>query len=93
VIAVRCPCGRGVEYFPGFLQRKHGVPSDILVYDLQFRLRCSRCNARMGFRITIFDTRTRGDNWKPRLERVVAGSEARGERAESCLVAVDVAHK
>ena len=23
------------------------------------------------FRITIFDTRTRGDNWKPRLERVV----------------------
>jgi len=24
-----------------------------------------------GFRITIFDSRTRGDNLKPRLERVV----------------------
>jgi hypothetical protein len=49
------------------------------VYDLQFRLRCSHCNARAGFRITIFDTRTRGDNWKLRLERVVGGSE--GEMA------------
>ncbi len=28
-----------------------------------------------GFRITIFDERTRGDNWKPRLERVVVAGE------------------
>ena len=62
VIVVRCPCGRSVEYHKGFLQRRHRVPSDFLVYDLQFRLRCSHCNARAGFRITIFDTRTRGDN-------------------------------
>jgi len=26
---------------------------------------------RSGFRITIFDNRTRGDNSKPRMERVV----------------------
>jgi len=51
------------------------VPSDFLVYDLQFRLRFTHCNARVGFRITIFDTRTRGDNWKPRLERVVVAGE------------------
>jgi hypothetical protein len=37
---------------------------------LQFRLRCQGCDRRGGFRITIFDTRTRGDNWKPRLERI-----------------------
>jgi hypothetical protein len=72
---VRCPCGRSVEYHKGFLQRRHRVSSDFLVYDLQFRLRCSHCNARAGFRIAIFDTRTRGDNWKPQLERLVVAGE------------------
>ena len=48
-IVVHCPCGRNVEYFPGFLQRRHRVPSDFLVYDLQFRLRYSHCNAAAGF--------------------------------------------
>ena len=43
--------------------------------DLQFRLRCQGCNHRDGFRITIFDERTRGDNSKPRLERVVVAGE------------------
>jgi len=62
VIVVRCPCGRNTEYRRGYLQRRHRVPSDTLVFDLQFRLRCSHCNARAGFRITIFDNRTRGDN-------------------------------
>lgn len=75
VIVVRCACGRSVEYPPGYLQRRHRVGSDTLVYDLQFRLRCSHCNVRAGFRITIFDTRTRGDNAKPRLERVVVAGE------------------
>ena len=28
-----------------------------MFFDLQFRLRCSHCNARAGFRITIFDER------------------------------------
>src|ERR1700693_2625100 len=40
VIEVRCPCGRIAEYMPGLLQRLYRVPSDVLVYDLQFRLRC-----------------------------------------------------
>ena len=75
---MRCPCGRSVEYHKGFLQRRHRVASDFLVYDLQFRLRCSHCNARMGFRISIFDTRTRGDSLKLRLERVVVGGSESG---------------
>jgi hypothetical protein len=49
--------------------------SDTLVFDLQFHLRCSHCNRRDGFRITIFDNRTRGDNSKPRLERMVVAGE------------------
>ena len=49
------------------------APSDTLVFDLQFQLRCKGCNGWRGFRITILDNRTRGDNWKPRLERVVVG--------------------
>ena len=68
-------CGRSVEYPPGFLQRRYRLASDALVFDLQFRLRCSHCNRRSGFRITIFDNRTRGDNSKPRLERVVVAGE------------------
>jgi hypothetical protein len=34
--------------------------------------------SRVGFRITVFDNRVRGDNAKPRLERVAAinGSES-----------------
>ena len=39
VIVVRCGCGRSVEYPAGFLQRRYRVPLDMLVYDLQFRLR------------------------------------------------------
>ncbi len=75
VIVVSCPCGRSVEYRKGFLQRRQRVPSDTLVFDLQFRLRCSHCNARAGFRITILDERTRWDNSKKTLERVVVAGE------------------
>jgi hypothetical protein len=56
-------------------QRRHRLPSDTLVFDLQFRLRCKGCNRWSGFRITIFDDRTRGDNSKPRLARVVVAGE------------------
>ena len=49
VIVVRCPCGRNTEYRCGYLQRRHRVPSDTLVFDLQFRLRCQGCNRRGGF--------------------------------------------
>jgi hypothetical protein len=41
VIVVGCPCGRSVEYHKGFLQRRHRVPSDFLVYDFQFRCKPS----------------------------------------------------
>ena len=75
MIVVRCPCERSVEYHPGFLQRRYRVPSDTLVFDLQFRLRCTGCNNRRGFRITIFDNRTCGDNSMPLLERVVVAGE------------------
>ena len=67
VIVVHCPCGRSVEYHKGFLQRRYRVPSNTLVFDLQFRLRCTHCNGWQGFRITIFDNRTRGDNSKPKV--------------------------
>jgi hypothetical protein len=66
VIVVRCPCGRS---FPGLLQRRYRLGSDTLVFDLQFRLRCQGCNRRSGFRIAIFDERTRGDSSKSRLEQ------------------------
>ena len=73
---MHCPCERSVEYHPGFLQRRHRLPSDTLVFDLQFRLRCAHCNARAGFRITVFDTRKRGD----KLEAAV-GAGGGGECA------------
>ena len=74
VIVVRCPCERSVEFPPGFLQRRYRLPSDTLVYDLQFRLWCEGAQPPGGFRITIFDERSRGDS-KPRLERVVVAGE------------------
>jgi len=87
VIVVRCTCGRSVEFPPGFLQRRHRMASDTLVFDLQFRLRCSHCNCRSGFRITIFDTRTRGDNWKPRLDESNVHTESLGRRPGFLLFA------
>ena len=75
VIVVHCACERSVEFPPGFLQRRYRLASNTLVFDLQFRLRCQGCNRRSGLRITIFDNRTRGDNSKPRLERVVVAGE------------------
>jgi hypothetical protein len=80
VIVVRCPCERSVEFPPGLLQRRYHLASDTLVFDLQFRLRCEGCNRRGGFRITIFDNRTRGNNSKPRLKRVVVAGERSRER-------------
>ena len=55
MVVVSCPCGRIVEYRRGVLQRLHRFPSDTLVYDLQFRLRCRHCNRRSGFRIAVVD--------------------------------------
>jgi hypothetical protein len=46
-----------------------------VVYDLQYRLRCRRCNCRSGFRIAVVDGRGRGDNSVPWRERVVVAGE------------------
>jgi hypothetical protein len=56
-VMVTCQCGRISEYRNGMLQRFHRIPSDTLLYDLQFRLRCSHCQRRDGFKIAIQDTR------------------------------------
>ena len=55
----------------------HGPPgaSHTLWLILEFRLRCKGCKALRGFRITIFDNPTRGDNSKPRLECMVVAGE------------------
>jgi len=45
-----------------------------------------KLHAGAGFRITIFDERTRGDSSKPRLERVVVA----GEEGEEANVQVEV---
>ncbi len=75
VIEVRCPCGRIAEYLPGLLPRRHQVPSDVLVYDLQFRLRCRHCNRSSGFRIAIVDGRARGDRSTDPQERIIVAGE------------------
>ncbi len=75
VVIVRCPCGRIVEYAAGVLQRVHRVRSDMLVYDLQYRLRCRHCNRRAGFRIAIVDGRSRGDRRIVPRERVIVRGE------------------
>lgn len=71
VVAVTCQCGRSVDYAHGLLQRLHKLSSDTLLYDIQFKLRCRQCRRTSGFRIAIFDGRDRGDNSKPRRERVI----------------------
>ena len=59
-IVVTCACGWITEYADGMLQRRHRVPSDTLVFDLQYRLRCTQCGRRRGFTIAIQDRRPVG---------------------------------
>ena len=53
------------------------MPSDTLIYDLQFRLRCRHCNRRDGFDIGILDTRYQGNSAQPRVERFIVSKEGR----------------
>jgi hypothetical protein len=57
VLTVQCPCGHIGRFAHGELQRKHRVPSDILIADLQYRLRCgfSQCRRRKGMRILLWE--------------------------------------
>jgi hypothetical protein len=74
-VVVRCACGRITEYRRGFLQRHHRGPSDTLIYDLQFRLRCAQCNRVSGFEISVIDERHRGAGSQPRAERIIVRKE------------------
>jgi hypothetical protein len=52
-IEVRCLCGRITVFAPGNLQKRHRMRSDTLIYDVQYRLRCSHCARTGGFAIAI----------------------------------------
>jgi hypothetical protein len=52
-VTVKCVCGRSVHFLPGTLQRHHRVPSDTLIYDLRFRLKCRKCNSRQGIEVSV----------------------------------------
>jgi len=71
VVVVTCHCGHITEHANGTLQRLHRVPSDTLIYDSQFHLRCKHCHRSKGFKIAIKDRRFigRGSHHPP--ERVV----------------------
>lgn len=55
VEAVCGTCNRIVIFPAGLLQRRYRLPSDTLIIDLQYRLRCTHCNARQGFQIAVVD--------------------------------------
>jgi hypothetical protein len=57
MIDERCACGWTTQFAPGFLQRRYRLPSDMLIFDLQFRIRCSHCRGRDNFLIQVIDTR------------------------------------
>ena len=68
-IEVTCACGWTTFYMPGFLQRHHRLPSDMLIFDLQYRVRCSHCKRRDGFAIRVINTRasTMKENIPPKI--------------------------
>jgi hypothetical protein len=55
VSTAQCSCGRVARFAAGELQRKRRLPSDTLIYDLQFRLRCEFCRRRGQVRILLWD--------------------------------------
>jgi hypothetical protein len=58
MIVVRCVCQHGnVSYGPGALQKQRRLPSDTLIYDLQYRLRCRACGRTSGFAISVLKLR------------------------------------
>jgi hypothetical protein len=54
-IQIRCKCGSSIEFIRGRLQRRFRLPSDTLIYDLRYRLRCTKCDSTDGFRIAVID--------------------------------------
>jgi hypothetical protein len=54
VLTAQCSCGHFSRFASGELQRHHKLPSDLLVYDLQCRLRCRVCQRKKGMRIILW---------------------------------------
>jgi hypothetical protein len=63
--------GASVVFHPGAFPKTYRTPSDTLLYDLQFRLRCKHCNRNHGFEIAIGSTRTVGSSSHLQPERIV----------------------
>jgi hypothetical protein len=55
MIAITCPaCLRCQEYASDYFQKNMRYPSDMLLYDLRYRVgRCSMCNRGYGFGIEV----------------------------------------
>jgi hypothetical protein len=70
-VHVRCRCGASVVFHPAAFPKKHRTPSDTLLYDLQFRLRCKHYNRNHGFEIAIGSTGMTGSTSHSPPERIV----------------------
>jgi len=67
ILTVQCSCGRLARFAAGELQRRHRVPSDTLLHDLQYRLRCGfeQCRRTRGIRIVLWDGEPSGPRVSP----------------------------
>jgi hypothetical protein len=54
VLTAQCPCGHIGRFAEGDLQRRFRVPSDTLIGDLQYRMRCRHCRRDKGIRIILW---------------------------------------
>ena len=54
VLTTQCPCGHIGWFAEGELQRRFHFPSDTLIADLQYRLRCRQCRRNKGVRIPFW---------------------------------------
>src|SRR5512135_2910349 len=54
VLTAQCPCGHIGRFAEGDLQRRFHVPSDTLIADLQYRMRCRQCRRSKGLRIVLW---------------------------------------
>lgn len=75
VVITTCGCGRVVEHPFGSLQRSNRIPSDTLIYDLQFKLHCTSCGRRAGFKIAILERRFVGGSSHFPPERIIVEPE------------------
>jgi hypothetical protein len=76
-VHVRCQCGMSVEFHPGVFPKRYHTPSDTLIYDLRYRLKCSHCARKTGHEISIMARRFVGNSSAlPPLRVVVPFPEA-----------------